>query len=74
MALKLILLAGCMTYGMVRAQDLSPTADILSDLRAEHPRLIITGPMWRDLKDRRSTDPALGRHAGPHHADGTGDA
>jgi len=35
------------------------TSDILTGLRPGHPRLIITPPMWNDLRSRRASDAEL---------------
>lgn len=55
---KILFLVTCIACGPVRAQE-AAASDILTGLRKEHPRLIITTGMWKDLRERRTTDPDL---------------
>ena len=58
MKLNLVLALLWLASVPLRAANAVPT-DILAGLRPEHPRLIITTPMWDDLRRQRTSDPDL---------------
>ena len=58
MKLKLVLALLWLASVPLRAANTAPT-DILAGLRPEHPRLIITTPMWDNLRSQRTSDPEL---------------
>jgi len=51
MRLIVVLLICCLTKGSIVTAN-AQTSDILAGLRPEHPRLIITTPIWNDLRAR----------------------
>ena len=55
MRLFILLLICCLTKGSIVIAN-AQTSDILTGLRPEHPRLIITTPTWNDLRTQYSKE------------------